>query len=89
MLGTSKETRSNVSELHQFLVDRFDPNQTDVVIVSQAYHDANRRLERLSTNILGEFDTNSRFLSVEDVEAQYPVRFSFAPEVRRTPTIAE
>lgn len=89
VLGTSRETRANIKELNGFLQDEFDSRSTDVVIMSQDYHNADGRLERLAENLLRDFNTNTRFLSVERTEEDLPKRFMFAPELNRKPTLSE
>lgn len=89
VLGNSKETRRNITDLHDYLISRSDPNTTEVKIVSQKYHNAFGRLDRLSKSLLGDFADNTNFVSVEELEETYPESLARKAEVDRSPTLAE
>ncbi|MCA9379971.1 hypothetical protein KC675_02200 [Candidatus Dojkabacteria bacterium] len=89
VLGQSKETRRNLEELSEFLNDRFDPKNTEIQIVSQQYHNSQDRIDRLANHLLGDYANKTNFLSVEELESRYPKRFEFAPEIKRTASMAE
>ncbi len=89
VLGQSKETRRNLEELSEFLNTRFNPENTDIQIISQGYHNSRGRLDRLAQNLLGDFTKKTKFLSVEEIESENPERFEYAPELKRSASMAE
>lgn len=89
ILGNSKETKRNITDLHQLLVNQFNPEITEVKIVSQKYHNALGRLDRLSDNLLGEFAEVTQFVTVEELINKFPERFEQTMELKRSPTLAE
>ena len=89
VLGNSKETRKNINDLHDLLEEQFNPLTTEVKIVSQKYHNALGRLDRLANNLLGEFAEGTQFVTVEEIIVRFPDQFRETLELKRSPTLAE
>lgn len=82
--GNSRETQGNIIEVFMNLRADKIPPETEIIFLSQAYHDFGKRFERLIRNLSFEY-TNTSFQSIESLG----IDLRFAPESLRFTSLPE
>lgn len=82
--GNSRETQGNIIEVFVNLREDKIPPETEVIFLSQAYHDFGKRFERLIKNHSFEY-TNASFQSIESLG----IDLRFTPESLRFTQLPE